>query len=589
MLGVLITLGAFAIGAWIARGSRSTEGQPLVRLDVQLQSTGLVGSEVGTDVVLAPDGSRVAFVSMDSTGVAHLRVRRFDGSAATDLPGTDGARGPFWSPDGRWVGFWAAGQLRKIAVDGGSPVVLCNATDLLGATWGDDGTIIAALDATSRLWRVSASGGTPVAAVDLTTESTAPRPRWPQLLPGGKQVLYTALTASGVDRANIEAASLADGRRRVLIRGGTFGRYVPPGYLTYVNQGTLYAVRFDVRHLETRGAPVPIVGDVAYSATFGYAQLSISERGLVAYRRAPASGRMIVAMLDRDGRPMPLIETPGRYAWPALSPDRRHLALSVVESGVPGIVVFARSNEHPARAAWHVSGYEAATWTRDGRFLVAGSAHGLVWLSAAGGETRGLVDSPNISVPWSFAPGDRRLAFAAMDATTAFDLWTVSLEKTSGALRAGAPTPFLRSRFFETYPAISPDGGWLAYASNESGSWEVYVRSIADSSVKVQVSREGGRVPRWSRVSRRLYFGTDDQRIMVAPYSTPGGRFVAGVPRQWAPVRLADTGVLPNFDLGIDDQHIVALLPAARPDEAQTANHVTLMWNFADELRRRAP
>jgi serine/threonine-protein kinase len=584
-LGVLTTLGAFALGARLARPSPSSEGQALVRLDVQLQSTGLVSSEVGTDVVLAPDGSRAVFVSRDSIGVAHLRTRRFDGSAPVDLPGTDGARGPFWSPDGRWVGFWAAGQLRKIAVDGGSPVVLCNATDLLGASWSDDGTIIAALDATSRLWRVSASGGTPAAVLDLTTEREAPR--WPQLLPDGTHVIYTALTAFGADRATVEVASLSGGQPRVLVRGGTFGRYVAPGYLTYVNQGTLYAVRFDTRHLEVHGPPVPIVDDVAYSATFGYAQLSISRRGLAAYRRAPASGRLVVALLDSAGRRTPLVDTPGRYSWPALSPDGQHLALSVVESGVPGIAMFAAPSGHLARATWRVRGHNAAAWTRDGRFLVAGGAHGLVWMSAANGETRTLVNSPNISVPWSFAPDDRRLMFAAMSAATAFDLWTVDLEKTSSVLRAGSPTPLLRSPFFETYPTVSPDGRWLAYASNQSGTWEVYVRSLTDSGATAQVSRGGGRVPRWSRASARLYFGTDDQRIMVAPYTVSNGRFAAGVPRQWTPVRLADTGVLPSFDVGVDDRHIVALLPAARPAEAQAANHVTLMWNFADELRRR--
>jgi serine/threonine-protein kinase len=252
-LGGLGILGAFTAGVWSTRSpSVDRESrEPATRLVVQLQSDEMIGSDVETDVVIAPDGARVVFASIDSLGLAHLRVRRFDGSAPIDLPGTAGARGPFWSPDSRWIGFWAGGQLRKIAADGGSPVVLCAAPDLLGASWSDDGTIIAALDVTKRLWRVDAApGGKPVPVVDLTAQNAAPR--WPEVLPGGKYVLYTAFTGLGVDQADIEVAPLAGGPARVLVKGGTFGRYVAPHHLTFVNQGTLYAVRFDPRSIVPR-------------------------------------------------------------------------------------------------------------------------------------------------------------------------------------------------------------------------------------------------------------------------------------------------------------------------------------------------
>lgn len=594
LAGSLAMAMAFAAGVWVARRSAPAIVQPPMHVDVQLQSAGVVGSEVSTDVVLSPDGSRVVFVSMDSAGVSHLRSRRFDGSGPTDLAGTDGARGPFWSPDGHWIGFWAAGQLRKVAVDGGSPVVLCDATDLLGASWGDDGTIVAALDATRRLWRVNASGGTPKVAIDLTMDTTTGVVtgmglRWPQLLPGGRVALYTALTALGADRANVEAVSLTDGRRHVLVKGGTFGRYIPPGYLIFVNQGALYAIRFDVRRLETRGAAVPIIDDVAYSPTFGYAQLSISAGGVMAYRRAAAGGRATVALLDSAGRWTPLLGVPRRYTWPALSPDGRRLALSVTEDGVQRIHIFANVDDPPARRVSSVAGFIAPAWTRDSRFLVVGGPRGLAWTSADGGAPHSLLQRSELAVPWSVAADGRRLAFASVDPKTAFDLWIISFDETPVGLRAGPAEPFLQSPFFETYPTISPDGQWLAYSSNASGSWEVYVRSIPDHGAPVQVSREGGRMARWAKTGHRLYFGTADQRIMVASYSVSGGRFIAGVPRQWTPVRLADTGVFPNFDLTPDDRHVVALLPAASPNDGQIANHVTLIWNFADELRARLP
>jgi len=174
-----------------------------------------------------------------------------------------------------------------------------------------------------------------------------------------------------------------------------------------------------------------------------------------------------------------------------------------------------------------------------------------------------------------------------MDSVTVFDLWTAPIERRGDTLRAGTPTALLRTRYFETYPAISPDGRWLAYWTNESGAGELFVRSLADTSVKVPIAK-GGRVPRWSRTGRRLFFSTPDQRVMVVDYSVADYRFVPSAPRQWAPIGLADTGVLPNYDLAGDDRHIIALLPA-RSDADQVGTHVTLIAGLPEELRRKAP
>lgn len=582
--GVTLLAAAFLSGRWSATPPAAPP-EPPTRVDIRLQVDERIASEVGTSVVIAPDGGAAVFVSLDSIGTPHLRFRRFDGSPPVDLPGTSGGRSPFWSPDGRWIGFWSGGQLLKLAVDGGEPVVLCSAPTLSGASWGENGTIIVALDATSRLFRVDANeGGTPTPVVDLSPDRAAPA--WPQLLPGGTHVLYTALTPNGLDQARVEIAALADGSRREVVKGATFGRFVAPGHLTYINQGTLYALRFDPVRGVTSGAPVPILDDLAYSATFGYGEISFTRSGDALYRRSVASGPAIVARIDSAGAQVNIVGTPGRYGWPALSPDGRRLALETLSSGVSALTILTDLDARP-RVEWSKPAHNAPLWTGDGRFLLARASEGIVSLSAAGGDPRTVIAIRSVAVPWSFGPAERELAYAVVDSATAFDLWMAPLERSGDVIRAGPPRPLVRTPFFETYPAISPDGRWLAYVTYADGPPEIVVRSRADSSVRVSVAR-GGRVPRWSRSGRRLHFVTNDRRLMSVTYRVEAGRFVPDRPRQWTPLRLADTGVLPNYNVGVDDASVIALLPQEQPD-GQAANHVTLLRRFPEELRRRVP
>jgi hypothetical protein len=198
-------------------------------------------------IVLSPDGARVVFVVRGADGGTRLMTRKLEQPAPVVLAGTEGARSPFMSPDGRWVGFWAGGALKKTSVDGGSPVQLCETPDLHGASWDDSGEIVAAFGA-GALLRVPSTAGTPAIILDLTPEGGTPR--WPQVLPGGQHILFTAVGPSGPNAARIEVLSIADGRRTVVVQGGTYGRYLTDGYLTYVNQGTLFAVPFDAHDHE---------------------------------------------------------------------------------------------------------------------------------------------------------------------------------------------------------------------------------------------------------------------------------------------------------------------------------------------------
>jgi Tol biopolymer transport system component len=556
-----------------------------VRFDVELTRTGVLSSEVGTDVILSPDGTRMVFVSEDSTGLSRLNTRQLDQASAIELAGTEGARGPFFSPDGQWVAFWADSKLKKIAVAGGPPQILCDAPDLLGGSWGDDGYIVAALSRT-QLSRISASGGSAVVIVDLSAESTVPR--WPQVLPGAKFVLFTAMGTQGPNAATINLLSLSNHVKRVLVRNGTFGRYLANGYLTYVNQGTLFAVDFDVERMEVRGTAVPVLADVAYSSTFGFAQMDVSRTGTLVYRRSLGGGQFIANWIDETGRTEPLLTKPGHYIWPRLSPDGQRLTVSATESGTDIVSVYDRRLDQMTRLTSLDGKYGFPLWTRDGTMLVLGGAGGLAAIDPDGArQSQVLLRSDTIQVPWSFSPDGQRLAYHQMSVASGFDLWTVPVHQTAHGVEAGKPEPFLQTGAFEVYPAFSPDGRWLAYGSNESGTWEIYVRAFPDNGTKSRVSSTGGRIPLWPTNGNELLYETDHQHIMAITYTVVSGSFVAGKPRAWSRSAIADTGVLANFDVSSDGRRIVALLPAAKPGDDQTQNHATFILNFFDAVRRQ--
>jgi serine/threonine-protein kinase len=586
LLGCATATSVFVVARWSGSRAHRITDQPTLHLEVELRSGGQLGSIVGTDVVISPDGTRLVFVASDSSGVSHLYTRLLSQPKVSEMPGTDGARGPFFSWNGEWVGYWAGGKLWKISSAGGSSIALCDAPDLLGGSWGDDDNIIAALSSDHRLWRIPAEGGPPKAVTGL--RPGLDRLLWPQVLPGSKAVLFTAVPF-GADSGSITAFSFRSGAQRTIVKGGTFGRYLPSGHLTYINQGTLYAAPFDLERMQIHGAPVPILTDVAYSQTFGFAQFDFSQTGIVVYRRTTGKGQVVVQWIDKAGAMTPILSKPGPYLWPSLSPDGKRLALQTSDSTQPRVLIVDLKSGKLMPINSEAKAQMSPAWTPDSQYLVIGRKM-LEWVKADGSGSSKTVrlDNTSMVVPWSFAPGGKRLAYYAESPVTHFDLWTMPLELVAGELRTGKPEPFLETKAIETYPAFSPDGHWLAYDSNESGSFEVYVQSFPAKGAAVQVSIGGGRVPRWAPKGGQLFYAANDHRVMVSDYQVKEGVFQADAPRLWSKTRLADTGVLANYDVSADGNHIVALLPVTDIGEQQDQNQVTLLTNFFDELRRRA-
>jgi len=497
-----------------------------VRLDVDLGPDVSLGSPYGTDTILSLDGTRLVYVSQ-----GRLFTRRLDQLKATELAGTQGAFSPFFSPDGQWIAFFSPGKLQKISVEGGSATTLCDAPNGVGGSWGEDGNIIASLNRIGGLSRIPSAGGPPTPVTDLQNGEYTHR--WPQILPGGKAVLFTAnATATGFDGANIEVMSLADHRRKTLVRGGTYGRYLTSGHLVYVNRATLFALPFDVDLLEVHGTPAPVFGQVGYNAVDGSARFDFSQTGTLTYRSGGAGGGLLtVVWLDGAGKVQPLLAKRGNYGFPSLSPDGQRLALGVTEGSGADIWVYDWQRDTMTRLTFTGTAGNPI-WSPDGRYIVYRTTEGMsVTRSDGAGKPQPLTQSKSIQVPWSFTPDGKRLAFFEPSSGTGFDLWTLPLESDSAGLAAGKPEVFLQTPADERYPCISPDGRWIAYSSTESGTNQVYVRAFPDKGGKWQISNSSGGIPMWSRNGHELFFETLDNHIMVAAHTVKGDSFVTDKPR----------------------------------------------------------
>jgi serine/threonine-protein kinase len=572
-------------GWWRATHPAEAAPQAVVRLDVDLGSTVSLGSDAGASVIVSPAGDRLVYVSQ-----SRLFARSLDQARAVELPGTEGAAAPFFSPDGEWIAFFAHDQLRKVSVHGGTPIVVCSANlNSRGGSWGDDGQIVAALGSNDiSLSRVPADGGTPAPLTELNRERGEVTHRWPQVLPGSRAVLFTAHTAvNAFDDASIEVFSFADRRRRTVHRGGTYGRYVGTangdGYLLFINKGTLFAERFDLDRLEASGPPVPALEQVAYVAGFGSAEFDVSRSGTLVYRSAEnaGSGLVTVQWLDRAGKTEPFLAKPGDYLYPSLSPDGNRIVL-----GSGGDIVIYDRQRDTTRRLTSGGGFQYPLWSPDGRYLVVRGPGGILWTRPDGvSAPQPLTHSSVAQYPWAFTADGTRLSVQELDTTRGSDynVWTVAVARDGDGLRAGTPEPFLNSPVREGHPAISPDGRWIAYFTDASGTRQIFVRAFPDKGSQWQISNAGGVYPTWGRNGRELLYRTDDNHVMVAAYKVTGDSFVAEKPRAWTERRLANVGQWKNFDVTPDGNRIVALMPV-EGQEAQ--HHVIFVGNFVDQLGR---
>jgi serine/threonine protein kinase/Tol biopolymer transport system component len=592
-----VTLTAVALSslivltAWVWWRAAHVTLKPPVILDVDLGSKAPSGIRSGADVILSPDGTRLVYLAE-----GRLFTRLLQEQTAKELPQTEGASAPFFSPDGQSVAFFAQSKLKKVSLSARTVEILCDTgLDPRGGSWGDDGTIVVALDNTGPLSRIMAGRGHPSPITDLTGEDKTHR--WPQVLPGGRGILFTAHTSplAGFDEARITVLDLKKHETKALISGGTYGRYLSTGHLLYVKGGSLFAVPFDAGRLEVRGSPTRIFDHVAYNNPDGSAQFDVAKNGTLVYRTG--GGDLVkIEWLEASGATQPLLRTPGEYFYPILSPDGQRLAFVIARGANNEIWTYDWQRDIRSRVTHGELFNTNPCWSPSGRYLLFQGSGGIppvigMYSVPADGSAapERLTKSQKLQFPTSFTPDGGRLAYyEGRRDLGGFDLWTVPVKEDASGLRVGNPEPFLRTLADERHPVFSPDGRWIAYDSNESGIPQVYVISFPGKAHKVQISSEGGAFPMWSQTRSELFFRGGDNRIMVAAYETKGGLFLPQKARVWSAARLAERlSASRNFSMSPDGSRAVALMPedAAQPESGY---HVTFVLNFFDELRRRA-
>ena len=505
------------------------------------------------------------------------------------------------------MAFFADLKLKKVPVTGGAVQTLAEAPNPRGGWWGEDGTIVFAPTNRTGLMRVSSTGG-PVQPLTTLLDSEISH-RFPQVLPGGNAVLYTASTEVDIGAGAILVVQpLPSGDRIVVQPHGFFGRFTPSGHIVYMQGSALFAVPFDRQRLKILGPPGLVIDGVKSDSSIGSAQLAASEAGRLAY--LPGQNLFDarpIAWMDRQGILTSLRSLPAHWSNPEFSPDGQFIAMDIRTNGQTDIFVYEWARGTLIKVTSESGNEEYLVWTRDGKRIAYRSftqssnpPYTLSWKRADGtGDAQILTQSTGPLRPGSWHPTQNVLAFVAERPGTGADVMLLRLEgdETSG-WKQGQPTALLDSAATEHNPVFSPDGKWLAYDSNESGrkgvgAHDVYVRPFPGSGDKVMISSAGGERPSWSRSTADLVFTVpfrDYRRLlMVAPYRVEKDTFRPDKPRQWeakgVPLRLLSGHR--NYALHRDGARVAIAPPPEGEEVGQT--HVTLFLNFFDHLRRIAP
>jgi serine/threonine protein kinase/Tol biopolymer transport system component len=596
-LAAVALIGSYATWMFTTRPPPSL---PLTRFAIPLPP-GERFTSVGRHLVaLSPDGHHIVY-----SANRRLYLRAMDQLEAVPLRGTEGSeeeagRSPFFSPDGQWVGFWQAGYLKKVSITGGSPVVLVQAENPFGASWTDDDTILYG-QGSDGIWRVSGNGGKPEQVVKVDADHAA---HGPQLLPGGRAILFTLADTSDWDAAKIVVHSLQTGMLHTILEGGTDARYLSTRHLIYAVRNTLFAVPFDVETLAVTGGPVPVVEGVGRPGDgfTGAVHFAVSVDGALVYvpedSLTPTQPRTLV-WVDRSGGESPINAPPAVYFDPRLSSDGTRVALDTNDRE-QDIWILDLARGAPTRVTFGPAVDFPSVWMPDGRAVVFSSGQfgltrKLFRREADGtGDPEQLTQGESMDIPFVVTKDGKGLIFGQQNPRT-----LASTSPTRPAVLnmdimflplvgERQPQPLVRTPFVETNAELSPDGRWLAYQSNESGRNEIYVRPFPNvTAAKSQVSTGGGYQPLWARSGRELFYLWMGA-LMSVPVA-PGAAFTPGTPAKLldAPYDFDQPGSSRMYDVSGDGKRFLMIKDIETPNAPQAS--IVVVEHWFEELKRLVP
>jgi serine/threonine protein kinase len=553
----------------------------------------------GGILAVSPDGQRVAFIAQAADGRVQLWVRALSGLSAQPLAGAESASAPFWSPDSKFIGFFAEGKLKKIDAAGGPALILCDAEPAVsggvggGGTWNKDGVIVFSATRVGALQRVSSAGGQPSPVTALSADSGETAHVWPSFLPDGRHFLYFVIgsAATGVTDPNGVYVGSLDSRteRKLVMPGGSNAKYAN-GFLTFMRAGTLMAQPFDATRLTLSGEATPIAEQVFTGTAGATGAFSISETGVLVHESVPSVDvRSQLVWVDRNGKQLSVLGDQAEYLQIRLSPDGARAAVTIVDASTRtsdiwiydiGRGLRTRFTFDPADDGWPV-------WSPDGSAIAFARGRlgvGRVYRkpsSGAGSEQLMQPSDRETEAPTSWSPDGRWLASLSPSAQTRMDIRMMPVSGDS------KPFAFMQTAFDEGYADFSPDGRWVAYSSAESGLSQVYVAPFPGPGGKWQVSAAGGRIPRWRRDGKEIFFGGLDGKAMSAAVNGSGTAFEVGKVEVLFDLNTRPTAILgaavSPFDAAADGQRFLVNRTIAQTPESAS---LTLVVNWPSLLKK---
>ncbi len=580
-LMIVIAVIIAVIAVWYLKPIPTLPPQQVNRSVINLPTTErLVFSSNGNNIAISPDSRYMVYVADEGKG-SQLYLHPMAQFESTPLPGTEGARHPFFSPDNRWVGFHADGKLKKVLLTGGSPLTICEVggTYFCGATWGPDDNIIFGMSG-SGLSRVSASEGIPEVISTLDAEKGERGHFWPEMLPGGKTVLFTIWKGVSLDNARIAVLSLETNERWVLLNeGGANARYTSTGHIAYALPGRIMAVPFNLQQLKVTGSPIPLIEGVSVQVR-GAASFSFSDNGSLVYFPGGGAGMVERALVwvDRKGIAKPMTADKRPYRFPRISPDGRWVAFVIVDESGTNIWIYdvERGTQTPFTFKGSINSSQC--WTTDGERLTFSSnrdgINNLYWKRSDGiGEAELILSGEYPLWGGSWSP-DNKIAFYETNPTTQRDIFVFNMQDSTAS-------PFLDTSADERSAMFSPDGHWLAYVSNKSGQNEVYIKSYPGPEREWQVSTAGGTEAMWAPDGQELFYRNGDKMMAVSFQAKPILKL--GTPQVLFEGQYFSSVNTPQYDVHPDGDRFLMVTTATA--EESTTSQINVVLNWFEELK----